>query len=581
MSEPEKLTKNSLLKHMSDVPCVICGTSGHDAWDKTCLRRTLPTNTQSPLTKIYGAMKANQARLTILKYCDTEKPLEKPSEPTPDAQVPAPVDPETQARIATDSDNLILNPILESAGKSIDGLSKVRDITGTEPVETHAANSVALSQTALLGPSNKFTPDTVASKAKTAQFPLRKEFAQSNADVFTNHFEVNFKSDTRFFLYEILKIPAGKSKRKAKFIFKTVEQAWPILKDNKQYYATDRVKTIVAWKNIHEAITYAPVILGDPDTHAGSVWMPDAIADGSERIQLFIKFHRELDLDGMYAYIDASSERSDPDFNFNPIVNALNIAVTKSLTANVFQQSSNKFFVKCGSERLGGNANLQSLCTIRGYYYTIKPGMQKVLLNVNAATSAFFRPITVGEFLADTTFPYDERMRLLGTLRVYIEPDRLPNASDQEHVDHLNKPQNRIKTFFGLGPLLSAKEMSFQKTWKNDQGQWVTDPKRTRVVDHMKAIFGQGFDEKLESINVGTEADPVHYPREYLRIMPYQIYKRLLPESLVEGMLNNATHLPKESRRLVEIEGMASLGLDPTQNQQELVSPSNLNTLIY
>jgi eukaryotic translation initiation factor 2C len=145
--------------------------------------------------------------------------------------------------------------------------------------------------------------------------------------------------------------------------------------------------------------------------------MPEAIADGKDRVQMFIKLHRELDLEGLEAYIDANHAGSDPDFNLHPIVDALNIAVTASLSDNIFQQSANKFFVKCGHQRLTGNANLKSLCTIRGYYYTIKPTMQDILLNVNAATSASFCPITLDEYFNNTTFTEDEATRLLKTLK--------------------------------------------------------------------------------------------------------------------------------------------------------------------
>jgi eukaryotic translation initiation factor 2C len=107
------------------------------------------------------------------------------------------------------------------------------------------------------------------------------------------------------------------------------------------------------------------------------------------------------------------------------------------LTDKVSQQSRDKFFVKCGSERLS-----ETSCTIRSYYYTIKPGMQKVLLNVNAATSAFFRPVTVREFLDDDgTFAPDEKEKMLKLLRLYIEPDRKANPNNQDGFDHLNKPR--------------------------------------------------------------------------------------------------------------------------------------------
>ncbi|EMD90548.1 hypothetical protein COCC4DRAFT_127590 [Bipolaris maydis ATCC 48331] len=580
---------------MNDDPCVICGTSGHDAYDGACPKLNVPTAMDSPLARIYGPGKANAARQTIVKFRKSKKPRyqDPAAEATTDANAEAlaqmQLDDQTQnttegpAKAATidaakdtvkdkvTDEDAMLNGILRSVGCSTEGLTAVRDITQTDPVETCAPKFVHVPDKDPVGPGNAFQPELALSKANKAEFPLRKAFAQASSDVLTNHFEVRFKPNTRFFVYEILKIPGGKSKRKAKYIFKTAEEAWSVLRDNKQYYATDHFKTIVSWKNLHETIGYQPVIPGDDGTQAGAIWQPEAIADGSERVQLFLKLHRELDLDGLYRYMDASHKESDPEFNFNPIISALNLAIAKSMTSDVFQQSSNKFFVKGGYEALLGKRSLKSLCAIRGYYFTIKPGMQKIFLNVNPATSAFFRPITVGEFLADETFSEDERVRLLKTLRVYIEYDRLPNKDNQEQTDRLNKPQNRVKCVFELGRKFSDPSMKFLDS---------TDPKKhTRVEKHLRNVFGKDFNNDLAAINVGNEREPVYYPREYLRILPYQIYKKLLPEELIDSMLKLAAHVPYTSRRLIEIEGMNSLGLNPRNGEQPLIPSAQLRAL--
>jgi eukaryotic translation initiation factor 2C len=390
MSNFERLTEKSLLRHMNDDPCVVCDASGHDAYDGACPKLNVPAAIDSPLAKIYGTDKANAARQTILKYRKSKKPRyrEPVEESTLDANTEAlakvkledlaqdmaegaakdtarsAIEHTDKGKGTATDEEALLNEILQSVDRSVNGLKTVHDITQTEPVETRASAFVDAPGKAAEVSGNAFQPKLVVSKAKEAQFPLRKAFAQTSSEVFTNHFQVRFKPNTRFFVYEILKIPGGKSQRKSKYIFKTAEEAWGILRDNKQYYATDRVKTIVAWKNLHESIEYQPIIPGDDETQTGAVWQPEAIADGSERVQLFFKLHRELDLDGLHRYMDASHNGSDPNFNFNPIISALNLAVANSLTSKVFQQSSNKFFVKGGFQALSGNGSLKSLCAI-------------------------------------------------------------------------------------------------------------------------------------------------------------------------------------------------------------------------
>ncbi|KAF1918495.1 hypothetical protein BDU57DRAFT_538047 [Ampelomyces quisqualis] len=113
-----------------------------------------------------------------------------------------------------------------------------------------------------------------------------------------------------------------------------------------------------------------------------------------ERLDEFVTPHRTL------------NDTKLPGFDFNPLVSCLNDVISKSLSTEVFQTSSHRFYFKNAHESLG---NSRSLCVMRGYDYTIKPTMGKVFLNVNIATSAFFQPITAAEFMADrSTFTEHE-----------------------------------------------------------------------------------------------------------------------------------------------------------------------------
>lgn len=97
------------------------------------------------------------------------------------------------------------------------------------------------------------------------------------------------------------------------------------------------------------------------------------------------------------------------DWNAGSTMKALNILISKAIRgdgsllaqytkAGIAQVSANKFFL--GSEY---HSLATSLCAVRGLYYTAKPGVGKLLLNINSATSAFFETVTVAEFLKDTT----------------------------------------------------------------------------------------------------------------------------------------------------------------------------------
>ncbi|KAI4636318.1 hypothetical protein J4E83_001272 [Alternaria metachromatica] len=438
----------------------------------------------------------------------------------------------------------------------------IQEQAKSEPVDTALRQANRAPTADQVATGHLHEPTTEKLSIMSAKFPLRKQFAKPTSHVLTNYFEVSWNNNTKFFVYEITDIPAG-NKRKTKAVVKTAIQAWDFLRNNQIHFATDHLKFVVAWRDLHTGIQCPR-----KSTPADEVmWTPTPIADGDRRVQLYFKYHGEMNLDRLQDYVNPRSKPNDsalPDFNFNPLVAYLNTVIAKNLTDEVFQTSSHKFFFKDSHEVLGRS---KSLCVMRGYDYTISPAMEKVLLNVNAATSAFYRPITVAEFLKDNTFHQNERERRIKRLRVYITPERLAvtDPEEQIRVDNLNRPQNRIKTVKAFGGDIGNRSddaLKFRK-WFNNGGQLQQANEDTHVVDHMKSVFGHAhrFDENLKAVNVGSDDEPVWYPQEFLRILPYQLYNNLLPDTLIDSMLTLACQTPDHVRARIEAEGLKGLGI--------------------
>ncbi|CAO2651808.1 Nn.00g000910.m01.CDS01 [Neocucurbitaria sp. VM-36] len=460
----------------------------------------------------------------------------------------------------TTTDAAITNPYDSTPTSE---LPQIEDPALAEEVEIEFPKSMPAPDGSNLRDGHSHRDKAKISGIVGAKFPLRKEFSKPASEVLTNHFEVSWSHDPTFYVYEITDIPSG-NKRKTKSIVNTAIRAWDFLKDNEAFFATDYRKTIVAWKNLHQSISCPR----KTTTAEGKVlWMPCPIADGDRRIELAFKYHGILNLGRLKDFINPTSRTEDetlPNFNFQLLMDYLNTVISKSLTDELVWISSRKFYFKNSYEQLGES---ESLCVMRGYDYTIKPAMGKVLLNVNATTSAFYRTITVAEFLKDNTFARNEREKLIRGLRVFIVPDRqlVKDPEDQKHVDHLNERQNRIKTVRGFGKPIGTRDepkLKFRKSIKlGDKFQ--QESKDTHVLDHMRAVFGSGqrLDEKLTAVNVGTENNPVWYPQEFLLILPYQLYNNLLPDQLIESMLKCACKKPAEIRARIEAEGLKGLGV--------------------
>jgi eukaryotic translation initiation factor 2C len=89
-------------------------------------------------------------------------------------------------------------------------------------------------------------------------------------------------------------------------------------------------------------------------------------------------------------------------------------------------------------------------------------------------------------------------------------------------------------------------------------------------------VFGLDVQTGRPAVNVGSSADPVWYAQEALRIVPYQMYTRPVPDHLTGAMVGRAAYHPKQSQWLIEHEGLQQLGFNVIQDGAvQMVSQKN------
>jgi hypothetical protein len=87
------------------------------------------------------------------------------------------------------------------------------------------------------------------------------------------------------------------------------------------------------------------------------------------------------------------------------------------------------------------------------------------------------------------------------------------------------------------------------------------------------SVFGLDVQTGRPAVNVGSSADPVWYAQEALRIVPYQMYTRPVPDHLTGAMVDQAAYHPRQSQWLIEHEGLSQLGFNVIQdNAVQMVS---------
>ena len=413
-------------------------------------------------------------------------------------------------------------------------------------------------------------------KIAVGKYPMRRDlpklstYSGTAQTILTNHFELKI-GGTAFYEYEILDLEQGsRTKKKVQALFKKAVSSWDCLKDDQAFFATDGQKTIISWKKLHENLNANDVTSAGSDTdEAGKTWQQNITIGLNRSTPARFTYVGEIDVASLLQQSNRDLTQAKEDRS--SIERCINILIAKSFDKGVIKLSRTKFFVRSARSRLGSAKLLE---IIRGYYYTVKPGMGNILMNFNVATSAFFQPVLVSEFLADTTTFSSrvQRVAFLSKLHVYVEY--------QHKEDKLNHPGARIKkvTAIGDGAGTNIGALEFHKKVKDDQGRWIpdnnhpsgwrTETQPTRVVAHLKEVFsGVNINTNLEAVNVGSTAEPVWYAQELLRIVPYQLYTRPVPDHLTGDMVKNAAYTPAQSRWLIQNEGLRHLGFSEIKDE--------------
>ncbi|PVI04669.1 Piwi-domain-containing protein [Periconia macrospinosa] len=408
-------------------------------------------------------------------------------------------------------------------------------------------------------------------KVKDPKYPLRKEFlsTKANKPMLTNHFEYKFNGKY-LHEYRITEIKE-KDRRRIKSIFKLAIEEIPGLADKRDKFATNYIDTIVAWEDLKLGM------------NAGDSSPIHSITFEGKTHDTRLVYITAHDIGDLQEYSLGKAERERA--NVETISKCLNIILSKRFDpAKVHQQSSNKFFIKKARNALdfgrdAGGGNSQSLEIMRGYYYNIKEGMGNIILNFNLATSAFYRPILVSEFLADTrTFPQHKLENELKGLSVVLVAKRRETKDGGESGANENQPKtNKIYKVTGLS-FEPIEQLMFHKRVKGEDGKFVKDendkyveePKKTSIADYIGESFVNAPVHGRRAVNVAksTTAPPIWYAQEQLRIVPYQVYNRPVPDTLTASMVNQAAKSPQDARAHIEGEGLKTLGFTNSQAEE-------------
>ncbi|CAN9434596.1 unnamed protein product [Alternaria alternata] len=442
-------------------------------------------------------------------------------------------------------------------------------------------------------------------KDTALQYPIRQSLRErpKKGEVLTNYFKISIDPQTTFYEYQVLGIPDSESRAGKKRYMDTAIRNVPFLYSNRDVFATDNVNTIVAWVNLHQHIPGVRVQSGDLMTDVGSTWALLDIVDRDTTVPLGFQYLRPVDIFGLQQY--SNTTRPDP-FNHDPhpAENALNIIMTRCFaSSNTLQLNNHKFYVRNAYFDLKtneGNA-VAPLRALRGYSYRVHSTLGNILLNVSPANSAFWRPLLVSQIYQNGSGPFgnskDHVKRALRGVRVYIDYSREtkdkkckhpkcndPNCSTTIPPDkfsartssNMDGQHARIKTIRGFGKACS--EQTFLWEHKDVYGNIITGQSvQPTVQEYQQRQYARVLQHPgLPAVNVGTAGRPTWFAPEHLRILPDQIYAKIIPDFVANDFHRNACREPREIRSRIEQEGLRHIPITAT-GQLENCHPISLD----
>ncbi|KAF2643954.1 Piwi-domain-containing protein [Massarina eburnea CBS 473.64] len=415
----------------------------------------------------------------------------------------------------------------------------------------------------------KIKKDLESAGDESPQPLFREEFRrkENNDQVVVNCFEVVFDSNVKFYEYEIVGVPVGENRAGKRLYMETIVEGVPFLRNNRGIFANDQVNTIVAWKNLHDIATGPKIANGDPLTGYDAEWRLVDIRDGTHTANINLRYLREVDVSGLRRYVNSAS--SNPGwYNPEPTLNALNTIITKCFdsTTNFFL-NKHKFFIKTGYHDLS-----LALRLMRGYAYRFKPGMGKILLEVNTVTSAFWRPLPLSVILQrdqsgfrNGLFTFEGDVNVLRGLRVYILSKR---TNDKGESMNMNDVRSRIKTIRSIGRPCNVEGFGYNNGWRT-------------VAQHIQLKYNRTLQFPwMEAINLGTVHKPAWYAPEDLRILPQQIWSKIIPDRVANAFHNISCQRPGINRAKIELEGLVQLQIDPGTHSLVRCPPIRLRSIM-
>ncbi|KAF8804178.1 argonaute-like protein [Phlegmacium glaucopus] len=310
-------------------------------------------------------------------------------------------------------------------------------------------------------------------------------------------------------------------------IFELLELS-PLCQPHLPYIAHDRSQRLVSARKLPQ-----PLDIQIPfyDDHQ------DGPSPKSKIYTLSIVLQRELDPRQLTRYMDGATESRD--YDPLPLISALNIVLQQHSTRTGVRVGKNRFFFPTSTERIELGPGVQA---VQGFYASIRPAFQQLMVNVNVCMTAFIEPGNLADRL--NSFHQSSRGAMPTLPKAMVQSIRIK-------VKHLGYKRKLV----AIGTT-SARNTYFDC---EEYGGKIS----------VEQYFLKKYQRKLKFaadlpvVNLGSATRKNWVPAELCDIEPGSAYRGKLSDKETAQMIRYACNPPRRNAEAVVGSGFPLLGLAP------------------
>ncbi|KAF2493554.1 Piwi-domain-containing protein [Lophium mytilinum] len=249
-------------------------------------------------------------------------------------------------------------------------------------------------------------------------------------------------------------------------------------------------------------------------------------------------------------------------------IQALNILLSQgpASKANHAVGGGNKFYPFANPELVQANLG-EGLVALRGFYSSVRTGVRRIIVNINVATGAFYKPGPLMNLLTEFNGGPPANQAQSARIAAFARKLRIKTRYLME-LDANGKPKKGKNGPIRKEKIHTIADLSAKGQNATNTSFDFTDASGATKRLTVSAYFEQVHQIKLQSpafpvVNTGTRTDPSWIPAELCEVLPGQQAKRMLLPNQTRSMIEFAARSPDKNATSIVESGLNVVGINP------------------